>query len=302
VSSAVAGPILVTGAQGFVGGHLLAQLGGRGLPVDVDVTDARAVARAVAATAPAAVVHLAALSSVGASWEDAGETWRVNTVGTVNVLEAVRVERPDTRVLVASTGEVYGRAEQVPTPEDAPIAPVSPYAASKAAAELACEQARRAGVDVVVARAFQHEGPGRDERFAIGSWAAQIARAEESGGGTVRVGDLTARRDITDVRDVSHAYTLLLDPAVSAGTYNVATGRTVEMREVLETLVGLAAVPLEVEPDPERMRPTELPVVCGDASRLRSATGWAPRIPLEQTLADTLEAARQQATERMAST
>jgi GDP-4-dehydro-6-deoxy-D-mannose reductase len=302
VSSAVAGPILVTGAQGFVGGHLLAQLGRRGLPVDVDVTDARAVARAVAATAPAAVVHLAALSSVGASWEDAGETWRVNTVGTVNVLEAVRVERPDTRVLVASTGEVYGRAEQVPTPEDAPIAPVSPYAASKAAAELACEQARRAGVDVVVARAFQHEGPGRDERFAIGSWAAQIARAEESGGGTVRVGDLTARRDITDVRDVSHAYTLLLDPAVSAGTYNVATGRTVEMREVLETLVGLAAVPLEVEPDPERMRPTELPVVCGDASRLRSATGWAPRIPLEQTLADTLEAARQEATERMAST
>jgi GDP-4-dehydro-6-deoxy-D-mannose reductase len=302
VSSAVAGPILVTGAQGFVGGHLLAQLGRRGLPVDVDVTDARAVARAVAATAPAAVVHLAALSSVGASWEDAGETWRVNTVGTVNVLEAVRVERPDTRVLVASTGEVYGRAEQVPTPEDAPIAPVSPYAASKAAAELACEQSRRAGVDVVVARAFQHEGPGRDERFAIGSWAVQIARAEESGGGTVRVGDLTARRDITDVRDVSHAYTLLLDPAVSAGTYNVATGRTVEMREVLETLVGLAAIPLEVEPDPERMRPTELPVVCGDASRLRSATGWAPRIPLEQTLADTLEAARQQATERMAST
>jgi GDP-4-dehydro-6-deoxy-D-mannose reductase len=302
VSSAVAGPILVTGAQGFVGGHLLAQLGGRGLPVDVDVTDAKAVARAVAATAPAAVVHLAALSSVGASWEDAGETWRVNTVGTVNVLEAVRVERPETRVLVASTGEVYGRAEQVPTPEDAPLAPVSPYAASKAAAELACEQARRAGVDAVVARAFQHEGPGRDERFAIGSWAAQIARAEESGGGTVRVGDLTARRDITDVRDVSHAYTLLFDRAVSAGTYNVATGRTVEMREVLETLVGLAAVPLEVEPDPERMRPTELPVVCGDASRLRSATGWAPRIPLEQTLADTLEAARQEATERMAST
>jgi GDP-4-dehydro-6-deoxy-D-mannose reductase len=302
VSSAVAGPILVTGAQGFVGGHLLAQLGGRGLPVDVDVTDPRAVARAVAATAPAAVVHLAALSSVGASWEDAGETWRVNTVGTVNVLEAVRLETSDTRVLVASTGEVYGRAEEVPTPEDAPLAPVSPYAASKAAAEFACEQARRAGVDVVVTRAFQHEGPGRDERFALGSWAAQIARAEESGGGTVRVGDLTARRDITDVRDVAHAYTLLLDPSVPTGTYNVATGRAVEMREVLETLVGLAAVQVEVEPDPERMRPSELPIVCGDASRLRAAAGWTPRIPLQQTLADMLDAARQEATERMAST
>jgi GDP-4-dehydro-6-deoxy-D-mannose reductase len=298
----VAGPIIVTGAQGFVGRHLLAQLGGRGLPVDVDVTDAKAVARAVAATAPTAIVHLAALSSVGASWDDAGETWRVNTVGTVNVLEAVRLEKPETRVLVASTGEVYGRAEQVPTLEDAPLAPVSPYAASKAAAEVACEQARRAGVDVVVARAFQHEGPGRDERFAIGSWAAQIARAEESGGGTVRVGDLTARRDITDVRDVCHAYTLLLDTSVPAGTYNVARGHAVEMHEVLETLVGLAAVPLEIEPDPDRMRPSELPVVCGDASRLRAATGWAPRIPLEQTLADTLGAARQAAAERMAST
>jgi GDP-4-dehydro-6-deoxy-D-mannose reductase len=298
----VAGPILVTGAQGFAGGHLLAQLGGRGLSVDVDVTDAKAVARAVAATAPAAIVHLAALSSVSASWADAGETWRVNTVGTVNVLEAVRLETPETRVLVASTGEVYGRAEQVPTPEDAPLAPVSPYAASKAAAELACEQARRAGVDVAVARAFQHEGPGRDERFATGSWAAQIARAEESGGGTVRVGDLSARRDIIDVRDVCRAYMSLLDPSVPAGTYNIATGRTVEMREVLETLVRLASVPLEIEPAPERKRPSELPVVCGDASRLQAATGWAPRIPLEQTLADMLEAARQEATERMAST
>ena len=298
----MAGPILVTGAQGFAGGHLLAQLGGRGLPVDVDVTDAKAVARAVAATAPAAIVHLAALSSVSASWADGGETWRVNTVGTVNVLEAVRLETPEARVLVASTGEVYGRAELVPTPEEAPLAPVSPYAASKAAAELASEQARRAGVDVVVARPFQHEGPGRDERFATGSWAAQIARAEESGGGTVRVGDLSAQRDITDVRDVCHAYMLLLDPSVPAGTYNVATGHAVEMRDVLETLVGLSAAPLEIEPDPERMRPSELPVICGDASRLRAATGWAPRIPLEQTLADTLGAARQAAAERMAST
>jgi GDP-4-dehydro-6-deoxy-D-mannose reductase len=298
----MAGPILVTGAQGFVGGHLIAQLGGRGLPVDIDVTDAKAVARAVAATAPAAVVHLAALSSVGTSWEDAGETWRVNTVGTVNVLEAVRLEMPETRVLFASTGEVYGRAEQLPTPEDSALAPVSPYAASKAAAELACEQARRAGVDVVIARSFQHEGPGRDERFAIGSWAAQIARAEESGGRTIRVGDLAGRRDITDVRDTCRAYTLLLDPSVPASTYNIATGEVVELRDVLDTLVGQATAPLEIEHDPERMRPTEVPVLCGDASRLRAATGWVPRIPLEQTLADMLEAARQEATERMAST
>jgi GDP-4-dehydro-6-deoxy-D-mannose reductase len=297
----VAGPILVTGAQGFVGGHLLALLGGRGLPVDVDVTDARAVARVIAEIAPAAVVHLAAASSVGDSWDEAVETWRVNTVGSVTVLKSVRVEAPETRVLIVSTGEVYGRAEHVPTAEDAPFAPVSPYAASKAAAEIAAEQARHGGVDVVVARAFQHEGPGRDERFAVGSWAAQIARAEEAGGGTVRVGDLSARRDITDVRDVCRAYVLLLEPSVPAGTYNVATGRAVEMREVLERLIELAEVPLEIEPDPDRIRPSDLPVVAGDASRLRAVTGWTPTIPLEQTLAETLGAARREVTERMAS-
>jgi GDP-4-dehydro-6-deoxy-D-mannose reductase len=295
----VTGPILVTGAQGFVGRHLLAQLGADVLPLDADVTKAKAVAREVAAGAPRAVVHLAALSSVGSSWEDAGETWRVNVVGTVNVLEGVRTQAPECRVLVASTGEVYGRARRGPTPEDEPLAPISPYAASKAAAEVACHQARRAGLDLVIARAFQHEGPGRDERFAVGSWAAQIARAEGAGSGTVRVGDLSAKRDIVDVRDVCRAYELLLDPTVPSGTYNVAGGRTVEMREVLELLVSLAEAPIELAPDPARSRPSDLPVVCGDASRLRDATGWEPMIPLEQTLADTLDAARR-ATTRMA--
>jgi GDP-4-dehydro-6-deoxy-D-mannose reductase len=295
----VSGSVIVTGAQGFVGRHLLTQLGDRAQPVGADVTDAKAVAREVAARAPRAVVHLAALSSVGSSWEDAGETWRVNVVGTVNVLEATRAQAPECRVLVTSTGEVYGRARRVPTPEDEPLEPVSPYAASKAAAEVACEQARRVGVDVVVARAFQHEGPGRDERFAVGSWAAQIARAEEAGGGTLRVGDLSAKRDIVDVRDVCRAYELLLDASVPADTYNVAGGRTVEMGEVLELLIGLAQAPIEVEPDPARLRPSDLPVVCGDASRLRKASGWEPMIPLERTLADTLDAARR-ATTRMA--
>jgi GDP-4-dehydro-6-deoxy-D-mannose reductase len=296
----VPGPIIVTGARGFVGGHLLAQLGSDAVPTDADVTDAEAVGRALAENAPRAVVHLAALSSVGTSWEDGGETWRVNTVGTVNVLEATRGHASEARALVASTGEVYGRAHRVPTAEDEPLEPISPYAASKAAAEVACGQASRAGLDVVVARAFQHEGPGRDERFAVGSWAAQIARAEEAGGGTVRVGDLSARRDIIDVRDVCRAYELLLDPSVAAGTYNVASGRTVEMGEVLQLLLGLARAPIEVEPDPARSRPSDVPVVCGDSHRLREATGWEPMIPLEQTLADTLDAARGAAT-RMAS-
>ena len=154
------GAILVTGADGFVGSHLLAVLGEQARSLDGDVTDAQAMADAVGRGRPVAVVHLAAGSSVGASWSDPGEAWRVNALGTVNVLEAVRTQAPDARVLVVSTGEVYGRAEDIPTTEDAPVAPLSPYAASKAAAEVAAGQAQRAGLDVVVARAFQHEGPG----------------------------------------------------------------------------------------------------------------------------------------------
>jgi len=297
----VADSILVTGAQGFVGEHLLAHLQGRGLPTEADVTDARALADAIAQAGPDAVVHLAAASSVGASWEDAPETWRVNAVGTVNVLEAVRAQAPNARVLVASTGDVYGQADMIPTPETSPFRPVSPYAASKAAAELASEQARRAGLNVVVSRAFQHEGPGRDERFAVGSWAAQIARAEESGGGVVEVGDLTPRRDISDVRDVCRAYSALLDRGVAPDTYNIASGRSVEMREVLDILVGLARCQIEVKEDPARRRAADIRELCGDPARLRAATGWAPTIPLEQTLADVLESARQALAERMAS-
>jgi GDP-4-dehydro-6-deoxy-D-mannose reductase len=216
----------------------------------------------------------------------------VNVVGTVNVLEAVREEQPSARVLFLSTGEVYGRADQFPTPESAPIAPLSPYAATKAAAEIACSQSAGGGLDVVIARAFNNEGPGRDERFALGSWAHQIARLEEAGGGVLAVGDLSAERDITDVRDVCGAYTLLLDETVSAGTYNVASGRGVPMSRVVDLFVSLARCPIEVEQRDDRVRPVEIPRMVGDASRLRTATGWQPTIVLEQMIADMLQAVR----------
>jgi len=291
----------VTGAKGFVGGHLLAHLGPRAISLDADVTDVDALAQAVDEANPESVVHLAAASSVAASWTDAGEPWRVNALGTVNLLDAVRSHAPGARVLVVSTGDVYGQTDEIPTPETAPFRPTSPYAASKAAAELAAGQFARAGSDVVVTRAFQHEGPGRDERFAVGSWAAQIARAEETGRGTVLVGDLSPRRDITDVRDVTRAYEALLDPSVPAGTYNVASGDAVAMREVLDILLSHARCPIEVEEDPSRFRASEVTELSGDPSKLRAATVWAPAIPLEQTLADALDAARAAVAERMAS-
>jgi len=279
---------LVTGPAGFVGTHLRAELGEAFVPYEGDVLDSEALGEAVRGAD--AVVHLAAQSSVAASWEDAMASWRVNVDGTVGVLAAVATERPEARVLFTSTCEVYGNAPRIPTPEDERIAPVSPYAAGKAAAELAC---LFSGLDVVVARATNHEGPGRDDRFAIGSWTRQIARLEAEGGGTLLVGDLSAERDILDVRDVSRAYRLLLDPAVPAGTYNVASGRTVKMAEVVDLLVGLARVPVSVERDESRVRPADIPRLSGDASKLRAATGWKPEIPLEQTLADTLAAARE---------
>ncbi len=279
---------LVTGADGFVGGHLRAELGDAFVPFEGDVLDANALRGAVDGID--AVVHLAAQSSVAASWQDAFGAWRVNVDGTVNVLTAVGAGAPGARVLLASTCEVYGNAARIPTPEDERLAPVSPYAASKAAAELACAASR---LDVVVARAANHEGPGRDDRFAVGSWTRQIARLEAEGGGTLLVGDLSAERDILDVRDVCRAYRLLLDRSVPAGTYNVSSGETVTMEHVVELLVGLARVPVRVERDESRVRPAEIPRLAGDPSRLRAATGWAPEIPLEQTLADTLAAARE---------
>ena len=296
LASVIGSPVLVTGASGFVGRHLLRELGDAAVAAGVDVTDADAVAARVREARPAAVVHLAALSSVAESWQAPSSVWTVNVVGTVNVLDAVAAEHPSARVVFASTGEVYGVADDVPTREDAPLRPVSPYAASKAAAEVPCSRAARAeGLDVVIARPFAHTGPGQDARFAVPSWAAQIARAEAAGAGTIKVGDLSARRDLLDVRDVCRGYRALLDPAVPAGTYNLATGEPLTMEHVLDSLLALAEVRIAVEVDPARVRPATVDVVSGDPARIREATGWDARLPLETTLADTLAAARREA-------
>jgi GDP-4-dehydro-6-deoxy-D-mannose reductase len=288
----MSGTVLVTGADGFVGRHLLAELGDRAVPARCDVRDAEAVRAEVASSRPSAVVHLAALSSVAHSWASSSEVWAVNALGTVHLLDAVAGEAPGARVLLVSTAEVYGRGADAAT-EESPIAPVSPYAASKAAAEIAAAQAAGArGLDVVVARPYSHVGPGQDDRFAVGSWTRQLARLERQGGGQLLVGDLEVERDLTDVRDVCRAYAGLLDSGVRAGIYNVASGSVVKLQAVVDELVARTRVPVRVERDPARLRKSDLTRLVGDAGRLRAATGWAPRIPLETTLADALEAAR----------
>jgi nucleoside-diphosphate-sugar epimerase len=287
------GKVMVTGGQGFVGTHLERLLGVEADAPELDVLDPPTLEAAIASAQPRAVVHLAAQSSVAESWQDPADAWAVNVLGTVNILEAVRTGAPAARVLVASTGEVYGRAEIMPTPESAPVAPISPYAASKAAAELACQDYALRGLDIVVTRTFNIEGPGRDERFAIGSWTRQLARLEAQGGGVLEVGDLSSERDVTDVRDVCRAYTLLLEERVEPGTYNVATGRAISLEQIVELLVSLADCEVQVEQRPERLRPVEIPRLCGDASRLRSVTRWQPELTLTETLTDALAEARE---------
>ncbi len=286
--------VLVTGAGGFVGGHLLGELGPDAVAGEADVTDAAAIGEELRRVAPAAIVHLAAASSVADSWRDGAEVWRVNALGTVTLLDAVAAEVPAARTLVVSTGEVYGPTPDRPAREDDLLAPLSPYAASKAAAETAAGRAARAdGLDVVVARPFQHAGPSQDERFAIGSWTHQIARLERAGGGELEVGDLSVERDLTDVRDVCRAYRLLREPQVSAGTYNVSSGRAVPLATVVDILVGLARASVTVRKNPARARRVDVPVLAGDPAKLEAATGWRPALNLERTLADALEAARQ---------
>ena len=287
------GKVMVTGGQGFVGTHLERLLGVEADAPELDVLDRPTLEAAIASAQPRAVVHLAAQSSVAESWQDPADAWAVNVLGTVNILEAVRTGAPAARVLVASTGEVYGRAEVMPTPESAAVAPISPYAASKAAAELACMDYALRGLDIVVTRPFNIEGPGRDERFAIGSWTRQLARLEAQGGGVLEVGDLSSERDVTDVRDVCRAYTLLLEERVEPGTYNVATGRATSLDQIVGALVSLADCEVQVKQRPERLRPVEIPRLCGDASRLRSVTGWQPELTLTETLTDALAEARE---------
>jgi GDP-4-dehydro-6-deoxy-D-mannose reductase len=303
--------VLITGSAGFVGRHLLEALRERGHEVfetdhaatgealAVDVTDALAVHAAFELARPDAVAHLAAQAFVPASLEDPAATQRVNAGGTQNVLDAARALAAGgarARVLVVSSADVYGNqpAEAYPLRETTAPRPANPYAASKVAAEaLASAYARSFGVDAVVTRAFNHIGTGQDERFAVPAFALQLARIAAGAEPVVQVGNLSATRDILDVRDVCDAYVRILEGAGQAGEiYNVCSGTATPMREILRRLIEFARVPVEVREDASRMRPADVPVSVGDAAKLRAATGWAPRISLGAALRSVYDEAR----------
>lgn len=288
---------LVTGANGFVGTWLTGYLADQGDEVvgidhEINVTDAGAVRDAVVAVAPEAVYHLAALAHVGDSWGDPGAVLQVNAVGTLNILEAARACATVPRVLLTSSAEVYGAVaqEMLPVSESTPLAPVTPYAASKVAAEYLGIQAHLAyGLPVVRVRPFNHIGPGQSVGFVVSALAARIAEAARVGASTIPVGNLAARRDLTDVRDIVRAYRLLVVSGEPGEVYNVCSGRDVAIAEVAERLLRLAGAALTLVPDAELMRPVDVPVVRGDPGKLRAATGWEPEFDLDTTLRDVLD-------------
>lgn len=289
---------LVTGASGFAGRHLVAHLrscGDEAVGSDrqdrgPDLLDATAWQELLARHQPQQVYHLAAQASVARSWEDPAGTVRANVEGTLNVLEACRRAGVE-RVLVVSSSDVYGRVHpaQLPLREDTALAPVSPYAASKAAAEQIALQAWLGwGLEVIRVRPFNHVGPGQDDRFVSGALAARIVAAER-GDGTVRVGNLAARRDFTDVRDVVRAYRAVVQAGQPGEVYHVSSGTTVAVSELAEQLCALSPGAVRLVVDPDLLRPVEVPELVGDSSALRSVTGWAPTITLADSLADLLE-------------
>lgn len=307
--------LLVTGANGFVGGHLAEFLAaehaavevfGLGKPFgadpgehiprltmfEIDIDEPAAVGAVVRDVRPDRVIHLAGQSSVHASWTDPGGTLRTNVLGVVHLLDALRALAPPRRVLVVGSADEYGvlPSDSPPVREDAPLRPASPYAVSKAAQGLLALQYDVAGaLEVVLTRTFPHTGPRRGELFAESSFARQVAEIEAGRREPVlSVGNLDAVRDFSDVRDVVRAYWALLERGGHGQVYNVCSGRGVRIGEVLDRLIALAGLRVEVRQDPERLRPSDVPVLVGDPGRLQRATGWRPAFTLEQTLGDLL--------------
>jgi GDP-4-dehydro-6-deoxy-D-mannose reductase len=312
--------VLVTGAGGFVGQWLVPRLIADGHDVvgalypataaapalseadrrrvrwiPLDLRDQAAVDTCVSVE-PEAVIHLAALASGAEARRDPGLAWEVNAVGTVRLAEALGRARTRARrdplLLLASTGEVYGAGRGTrPRTENDPLIPCSPYAASKLGAEVAAFEAhRRTGLRVVIARAFPHTGPGQSTRYVIPAFAERLRAARRIGAPVVKTGNLEPVRDFLDVRDVVEAYVALLERGQSGQVYNVAGGTGCSLVEIFHTLAKLEGIRALPEVDPDLARAADIPHLVGDATKLRKATGWEPRLSLNQTLKDIVDA------------
>jgi GDP-4-dehydro-6-deoxy-D-mannose reductase len=311
------GPILVTGAAGFAGSHLLDLIKHDGQPIAgwylhghhpldssstsrpsfegvdwraVDLTDREAVRAAIAAGRPAEIYHLAGAANQGNSWDRTDESLRANALGTHHLLDALRRERIDARVLVIGSAAVY-RPKQEPFGEESPIGPTSPYGVSKLAQEMTALQAFALhGQHVIVSRSFNHIGPRQSADYVASSFARQIAMIEAGQAPQViQVGNLEARRDLMDVRDTVRAYRALMRRGEPGRAYNVCSGEAHAIRELLDGLLAHSTVSVEVRVDESRLRPVDQPLLVGRLDRIRRETGWQPEIGWSRTLADLLQ-------------
>jgi GDP-4-dehydro-6-deoxy-D-mannose reductase len=305
---------LVTGAAGFVGGHLLDLLRADSASVTawhrpgngtsrlrsgvewtaVELLDPTTVRDAIRRTRPHTIYHLAGWAHPATSWQQTCETYQNNVLATHHLLSAVREIVPDARVLVTCSGTIYAPSDRALTESD-PIQPSSPYATSKLAQEMLAVQAWKDDhVQTVIARSFNHTGPGQDASYVTSSIARQVARIEAALQEPIlRLGNLEPLRDITDVRDVVRAYAAMIGAAKPGQPYNVCSGRAVTIRSLVETFVARARVPISIVQDPALFRPNDLPVLVGDHSRVSADTGWTPQIPIETTVDDLLNYWRQ---------
>jgi GDP-4-dehydro-6-deoxy-D-mannose reductase len=295
--------VLVTGADGFVGRHLVRALRERSDAVEacagpgshdaLEITDPMAVLRRIERFAPDGIVHLAGVSSVAWSHQHPDETHQVNVGGTANVLNAVAGAAPKARVLLVGSGEEYGRlAEETPAAETTPLRPLSPYAESKADAEALGRAATADGLAVVLIRAFNHLGRGQAPQFVMPSLARQlVAFSRGTSRGVIQVGDLSPVRDFSHVEDVIAAYLFLLERGVSGEVYNVCSGAGLSIREALDLLQDLAGTRARIHVDPARLRPNEIPWLVGDPRKLERL-GWTRRRTVRDALRDVLEEAR----------
>lgn len=308
--------VLITGITGFVGSHLadyLLEMGDVELCgiarwrsqkdnikhlidkvelVECDIKDMTSVHEVVKSFKPDRIFHLAAQSFVPASWSAPAETLSTNIIGEVNIFESVRDLKLDTTIQIAGSSEEYGlvHPDEVPINEDNPLRPLSPYGVSKVAQDLLGYQYFQSyGLNIVRTRAFNHTGPRRGEVFVCSTFAKQIAEIEKgSKKAVLKVGNLDAQRDFTDVRDVVKAYWLAAEKCAPGEVYNICSGKPRTIQSILDTLLSFTGVKVEVTRDPSRMRPSDVPILKGDFSKFGKKTGWKPEIPFEKTLEDIL--------------
>ncbi len=290
----------MVGSSGFVGTYLVQHLRAMGddvvtLDDKLDITDRDGLWRNLTAVGDLDVVfHLAAQSDVGRSWTEPQLTYNVNILGTANLCDAIVELSPRARFVLISSSEVYGAplSGELPLQESSPLRPVTPYAASKAAAEMICRQAHFGrGLDIVIARSFNHTGPGQRSDFVVSGLAQRVARALllNPERGIVRVGTMSSRRDFTDVRDVVRAYRLLGTEALTGDTFNVCSGRSHAISEIAEILSRSATGEVAFEVDQALVRPVEVEEVVGNFELLNRQTGWRPEITFEATVQSLLQ-------------